>query len=54
MKIVFDKQELLDAIAPTLGTVSTKNTIASIEGIHMETVTPEKEGDPNVRFTTFE
>lgn len=54
MKIVFDKQELIDAIAPTLGTVSTKNTIASIEGIHMETVTPEKEGDPNVRFTTFD
>ncbi|MBQ9468884.1 MAG: DNA polymerase III subunit beta [Clostridia bacterium] len=33
MKIIFDKNELIDAMTPALGAVSDKNTISAIEGI---------------------
>ncbi len=35
MKVIFEKQILLDAILPALGSVSAKNTIPSIEGINL-------------------
>lgn len=37
MKIIFEKNKLLSAIAPMLGVVSSKNTIAAIEGIKIST-----------------
>lgn len=37
MKIIFEKNKLLAAIAPMLGVVSSKNTIAAIEGIKIST-----------------
>ena len=33
MKIIFDKDELIGAMTPALGTVSDKNTISALEGI---------------------
>ena len=36
MKLIFDKQNLLDALTPAMTTVSNKNTIASLEGILFE------------------
>ena len=36
MKLIFDKQVLLDALTPAMTTVSNKNTIASLEGILFE------------------
>ena len=36
MKLIFDKQTLLDALTPAMTTVSNKNTIASLEGILFE------------------
>lgn len=37
MKIIFEKNKLLAAVAPMLGVVSSKNTIAAIEGIKIST-----------------
>ncbi len=37
MKIIFDRDTLIAAVAPLMGAVSSKNTIAAIEGILMET-----------------
>ena len=49
MKIVFAKSKLMDALSPAMGTVCTKNTIPSIEGVLIETM----EGN-SVRLSTFE
>ena len=49
MKIVFSKQKLLDNLYPAMGTVSTKNTIPSIEGVLMETL-----GQNKVRLSTYD
>ena len=38
MKIVFSKSRFLEKLTPAMGTVSNKNTIASIEGVMIETV----------------
>ncbi len=38
MKITFQKSRFLDKLTPAMGTVSNKNTIASIEGVLIETV----------------
>jgi DNA polymerase-3 subunit beta len=37
MKIIFDRDELTSAVNPAMGCVSNKNTMASIEGILIET-----------------
>lgn len=37
MKIIFDRDELTAAVTPAMGCVSNKNTMASIEGILIET-----------------
>ena len=47
MKIVFSKQKLLEKLYPAMGTVSTKNTITSIEGVLIETM-----GGKRVRLST--
>lgn len=49
MKIVFSKQKLLDKLYPAMGTVSTKNTITSIEGVLIETL-----GGNTVRLSTYD
>ena len=49
MKIVFSKSELLERLYPTMSTVSTKNTIPSIEGVLIETL-----DDGNVRLSTYD
>lgn len=38
MKITFSKSRFLEKLTPAMGTVSNKNTIASIEGVLIETV----------------
>ena len=37
MKIIFSKEELLRRLSPAMGTVSTRNTITSIEGVLIQT-----------------
>ncbi len=37
MKVIFQKSELIKALAPAMGSVSTKNTITAIEGIMINT-----------------
>lgn len=37
MKVIFEKEEILAAVSPMLGVVSSKNTIAAIEGIKITT-----------------
>ena len=37
MKVIFEKEEILAAVAPMLGVVSSKSTIAAIEGIKITT-----------------
>ena len=49
MKIVFKKSTLLEKLYPTMGTVSTKNTIPSIEGVLIETL-----GGNTVRLSTYD
>ena len=49
MKIVFSKAKLLEKLYPTMGTVSTKNTITSIEGVLIETL-----GGKTVRLSTYD
>ncbi len=49
MKIVFTKHELLENLFPVMGTVSSKNTITSLEGVLIETL-----GGNTVRFTTYD
>lgn len=36
MKLIFDRDTLIAAVTPLMGTVSTKNTIAAVEGILLE------------------
>lgn len=49
MKIVFQKNRLMEALYPAMGTVCTKNTIPAIEGVLIETM-----GGLNVRLSTFD
>ena len=37
MKVTFNKNELMNAIIPAMGTVSNKNTLAAVEGILIDT-----------------
>ncbi len=48
MKIVFSKARFLEKITPMMGTVSSRNTIPSIEGVLIETV------GEGVRFSTYD
>ncbi|MBQ8174412.1 MAG: DNA polymerase III subunit beta [Clostridia bacterium] len=49
MKIVFKKSKLLEKLYPCMGTVSTKNSIPSIEGVLIETM-----GGNTVRLSTYD
>ena len=49
MKIIFDKNTLLSGLYPTMSTVSNQKTIASIEGVLIETL-----ADNRVRLSTFD
>lgn len=49
MKIIFHKKVLLDNLMPAMTTVSTKNTITTIEGVLIETM-----GGNTVRFSTYD
>ncbi len=49
MKILFKKSKLLEKLYPTMSTVSTKNTIPSIEGVLIETM-----GGNTVRLSTYD
>ena len=48
MKITFSKSRFLDKLTPAMGTVSNKNTIASIEGVLIETV------EDRIRLSTYD
>ena len=48
MKIVFSKSRFLEKLTPAMGTVSNKNTIASIEGVLIETV------EAGLRLSTYD
>ena len=48
MNIIFSKARFLEKLTPAMGTVSSKNTIASIEGVLIETV-----GD-HLRLSTYD
>lgn len=49
MHIIFQKKVLLDNLTPAMGTVSTKNTISTIEGVLIETM-----GGTTVRLSTYD
>ncbi|MBO5789284.1 MAG: DNA polymerase III subunit beta [Clostridia bacterium] len=49
MHIIFSKKVLLDNLLPAMGTVSTKNTITTIEGVLIETL-----GGNTVRISTYD
>ena len=49
MKLIFDKQTLLDALTPAMTTVSNKNTIASLEGILFES-----QDDQTVKLSSYD
>lgn len=49
MKFSVQKSDFLKVLTPAMGTVSNKNTIASIEGVLMETMT-----DGTVRISTYD
>lgn len=49
MKIKVDKEKLCEAVAPLMGAVSSKNTIAAVEGILITT-----QGDSAIQMTTFD
>ena len=49
MNIVFEKSVLCDAVAPLMGAVSSKNTLAAVEGILITTDGPDK-----CSFTSFD
>ena len=49
MKIIFDKDELLGGLYPAMSTVSNQKTVASIEGVLIETLEENK-----VRLSTFD
>ncbi len=48
MKFTVHKSDLLNKLAPAMGTVSNKNTIASIEGVLLETL------DGRIRLSTYD
>ena len=47
MRVIFDKQELLDAITPAAGISQTKNTFASVDGLLFEC-------PPNPKFGNYD
>ena len=49
MHIIFNKKVLLENLTPAMGTVSTKNTISTIEGVLIETM-----GGTTVRLSTYD
>ena len=49
MKIIFAKDDLLANLLPVMGTVTSKNTITSLEGVLVETL-----GGNTVRFSTYD
>ena len=49
MKFTVQKSDFLNALTPAMGTVSNKNTIASIEGVLMETMP-----DGTIRISTYD
>lgn len=49
MKFSVQKSDFLKVLTPAMGTVSNKNTIASIEGVLMETMT-----DGTIRISTYD
>ena len=49
MKVVLDKTMFLEKLTPCMGTVSTKNSISSTEGILIETM-----DDKNVRISSYD
>ena len=49
MKIIFSKDDLLENLTSVMGTVTTKNTITSLEGVLVETL-----GGNTVRFSTYD
>lgn len=49
MKIIFAKDDLLANLLPVMGTVTSKNTITSLEGVLIETL-----GGNTVRFSTYD
>lgn len=49
MHIIFNKKILLENLTPAMGTVSTKNTISTIEGVLIETM-----GGTTVRLSTYD
>ena len=49
MKFIVQKSVFLSALTPAMGTVSNKNTIASIEGVLMETMP-----DGKIRISTYD
>ncbi|MBP5209778.1 MAG: DNA polymerase III subunit beta [Clostridia bacterium] len=49
MYIIFNKKTLLENLLPAMGTVSTKNTITTIEGVLIETL-----GGTTVRLSTYD
>ena len=48
MKFTVHKSEFMDKLIPAMGTVSNKNTIASIEGVLMETM------EGRIRISTYD
>ena len=50
MKLIFDKQALLEALTPAMTTVSNKNTISSLEGILFEC----EKGNKIVRLSSYD
>ena len=48
MKFTVHKSDFLNKLAPAMGTVSNKNTIASIEGVLMETL------EGRIRISTYD
>ncbi len=48
MKFTVHKSDLVNTLAPAMGTVSNKNTIASIEGVLLETI------DGRIRLSTYD
>lgn len=49
MKVIFNKKDLLSNLVPTMGAVSTKNTITTLEGVLIETL-----GGNTVRLSTYD
>ena len=49
MKFTVEKSELMDKLTPAMGTVSNKNTITSIEGVLIETLS-----DGNIQISTYD